>query len=100
MIRAGVAATILPPATTYLRAQWKKPAESTIWRMDWSRIPTNISGCGSLANCDVVVPSPEELRKVLSATFDVMERAILSGATLEQMRHKRRPSLYDFLMSK
>ena len=31
VLKAGVAAAILPSATTYLRAQWKKLADSNLW---------------------------------------------------------------------
>lgn len=92
ILRAGVAAAVLPSAATYVRT-WKKSA-SGIFTAD-------ISGCGLLTSCNVVHLTPAQLKKLFAPALKEMNEEA-DGFLLHTIEWKNaqitRPSFYDFIM--
>lgn len=94
IIKAGVAAAILPPALTYAR-KWVKPSDQLIFRV-------HIADCGLITQCRVVCPTPEQLEEIFKEgmTYQFLYPAYKIEAKDPWPVMRRRSGFYDFVMGK
>lgn len=62
ILKAGVAAMVMPSAVTYARAKFVRPADAALY----AAVRTNIAVSDLLTSCNVVIPSVEELEALFT----------------------------------